>query len=769
MPRVHLLRGLLILTCIPPAATARAQEQLPPGAVLRLGEPTQARHDKSGVRHVTFAPDGKRIAVGQATGEVVLYDATSGQMLRRLQSHQPGSSGLIWLKDGRLLAGNVSRLTGWEAATGKELFAFETRNQLHTLAFSPNGRYAAWGWVKWHGGIYDLENQRFLAEPFPAPGEGTTASAFAPESTLLALNGRNPDPDTIHLYDLRAPHKSQIHFRAGQSRVRVLTFAPQARYLLSAGEDGTVKCWLPLGGELHKEFRVAQRLVAALAFSPDGHTLAVASCNPERQGSSVLQLLAFPSGQEIKQWTGHAGQVTSLAFAPAGDRLVSGSTDGTALVWQLATGDSKPSLHQKLDAYIDGRFGAAQEKATATKELVEFIQSSGRTMAQVEELLRAGRHTYPEPPERGKLHQGLKLVCDHVDYETEYFLYVPKSYQPGQAMPLLLVGHGGNGAMSRSYASQATRAGIRDWLPVVEKEGIILAAPLSERGWGWVGDSILLSLLAKLQRDLHIDPDRIYVTGHSMGGHLSYRSGIFMPDRWGAVCPMSGGYDYVANGQALNLWNVPGYATYGTNEPYEINTFNNKIKAWMAERKYDWVLREKRGGHTIFVDEVPLAARFLLAHPRNLYRKLVFAQRDDKLRHDEAEKNPRWNREHHWTPGRIIDRSTVHWLKLFPLPADTPREKTQQMVRGEIVGPNRIALTCKNARQVRVYLHPRMVDFRQPVTITVNGQIAHEGKVQPRWETFLELVRDFDDRGRLFHAAIDLSITTDQEVPEPRG
>jgi hypothetical protein len=430
----------------------------------------------------------------------------------------------------------------------------------------------------------------------------------------------------------------------------------------------------------------------------------------------------------------------------------------------------RPSaLAPKLDAYLDSRFAAPAEKAQATKELIAMLQKSGTRMAEVEELLRAGRATYPEPPERGKLHRGLKLVCDHVDYETEYFLYVPKSYQPKKGSPLLLVGHGGNGAMSRDYARQATLAGIQLWLPVVEKEGIILAAPLSERGWGWIGDSIILSLLSKLQRELHVDPDRVYITGHSMGGHLSYRSGIFMPDRWGAVLPMSGGYDYVANKQALNLWNVPGYATYGTQEPYEINTFNNKIKTWMAQHKFDWVLAEKRGGHTIFREELPKAAQFLLAHPRNLYRPLVFLHREDKLLHDAAEKNPRWGREHQWIAGRIIDRSTAHWLKLFPLPPGTPAQKAAQTVRGEIVSPNRIALTSKNVRKVRIYLHPRMVDFSQSVIITVNGQTAHEAKVQPHWETLLELVRDFDDRGRLFQAAIDLEIQTDQEVPEPRG
>jgi hypothetical protein len=41
--------------------------------------------------------------------------------------------------------------------------------------------------------------------------------------------------------------------------------------------------------------------------------------------------------------------------------------------------------------------------------------------------------------------------------------------------------------------------------------------------------------------------------------------------------------------------------------------------------------------------------------------------------------------------------------------------------------------------------------------------------VQPSLKTMLELVREFDDPGRIFHAALDVEITTDKEVPEPKS
>jgi hypothetical protein len=135
--------------------------------------------------------------------------------------------------------------------------------------------------------------------------------------------------------------------------------------------------------------------------------------------------------------------------------------------------------------------------------------------------------------------------------------------------------------------------------------------------------------------------------------------------------------------------------------------------------------------------------------------------------HDRAEKNPRWGKEHAWKGGRPIPRSTVHWLRLYPLPGGTPAGKATQTIQAESAGDNRFVLVSESARKVRLYLHPKMVDFARPVEVEVNGKVAFKGKVTPSLRTMLELVREFDDAGRVFHAALDVDIATDQEVPEP--
>lgn len=463
-----------------------------------------------------------------------------------------------------------------------------------------------------------------------------------------------------------------------------------------------------------------------------------------------------------------------------------------AISQQPAAADDAQNLglRKALDAYIDGRWLPEDEAKKATEEFVEKIKDAGCSIEDVERLLRMGRVSYGnEKPKSkmvkmefkgkdGEVKKTLKfplhdIQCENVDYKTSFLLYVPKSYKPTKQTPLLVVGHGGNGAMNAAYATKAALSGTLGWLPIVEKKGMILVAPLSERGWGPIGNSIIFSLISWTQRQFNIDPDRIYLTGHSMGGHLSHRSAIFLGDRWGAVSPMSGGYDYVDEKHpkaSRGMINVPGYATFGKKEPYDINKYNHKIDKWTTENNYDWIHVEKPGGHEIYSDELPKVADFMLARPRNLYRDRAYGYAGMSVVYDNPGKNPKWSKQHTWTPDRPIQRSTSHWLRMYPRSKDTPKENRQQRVWAEYKGNNHFKLTSENARRVRLYLHPKMVDLSEPIVVTANGETVFDAKVEPNIETMIELVREFDDRGRIFHAAIDVDISTDAEnFPEPRG
>ncbi len=72
--------------------------------------------------------------------------------------------------------------------------------------------------------------------------------------------------------------------------------------------------------------------VLALAFSPDGHSLASAGSD------QVICLWDLSQRRPRLRLTGHSAAVTAVAFSPDGRRLASGSLDGTVRLWDPADG-----------------------------------------------------------------------------------------------------------------------------------------------------------------------------------------------------------------------------------------------------------------------------------------------------------------------------------------------------------------------------------------------------------------------------------------------
>jgi dienelactone hydrolase len=427
-------------------------------------------------------------------------------------------------------------------------------------------------------------------------------------------------------------------------------------------------------------------------------------------------------------------------------------------------------LHVLLDAWIDNRWSGDTPQA-----LIQAIIATGLEIKDVEALLLKGRAGYPDAPQLiGQVTTGIPIDAQHVDHSSEYLIYVPSNYDKTAQTPLIVVGHGGNDCQDLADSEVAAHSGMNPWVSFAEQHGFLMVAPLTDRAWGHIGYSIIFSTLSQVQRDYNIDPNRIYITGHSMGGHLSYRSGIYLGDRWAAISPMSGGYDYVASGLVENLFNVPGFATWGEFDWYGIDDHNRKIRDWMKDHGFFWENWEKPGGgHSIFSDYIDDVGNLFIANTRDLYRQTVFASAGPwgapgglsipTLKFETADQRSCWGITHTWDTERPIPASTFHWLRLSP----SENENIVQRVWAANKGNNTFEITSENARQLRLYLHPTMVDFSSPVVVEVNGETLYNGIVEPDLATMLYLVREFDDRGRVFYAAIDIAIDTDLPPHEP--
>jgi WD40 repeat protein len=124
--------------------------------------------------------------------------------------------------------------------------------------------------------------------------------------------------------------------------------------------------------------------VAAVAFSPDGATLAAAGSD------GVIHLWDVSSGERCRTFSGHVGAVRRLAFAPDGRTLATLGADKTVQLWHLGTGQrlfSLDSLRHKLECNClafsrDGRLlvagGRAPGDAGASSLLLWRTEPAGQ-------------------------------------------------------------------------------------------------------------------------------------------------------------------------------------------------------------------------------------------------------------------------------------------------------------------------------------------------------------------------------------------------------
>lgn len=87
----------------------------------------------------------------------------------------------------------------------------------------------------------------------------------------------------------------------------------------------------------------------------------------------------------------------------------------------------------------------------------------------------------------------------------------------------------------------------------------ILVAPPCPPDTDWC-DAAVLEVLDDTLRDLRADPDRVILTGGSMGGFGAWKLAIAHPERWAALVPACGGGDEtdVSRIAGLPVWNFHG-------------------------------------------------------------------------------------------------------------------------------------------------------------------------------------------------------------------
>jgi poly(3-hydroxybutyrate) depolymerase len=236
--------------------------------------------------------------------------------------------------------------------------------------------------------------------------------------------------------------------------------------------------------------------------------------------------------------------------------------------------------------------------------------------------------------ERPKLETGKILKRTYffklAKQEMEYGLYLPRSYDKARAHPLVVALHGLHGSPRRILRYPGL-------LAQAEKHGCVVVAPMgyNRRGWygsrGWnragdrppnlgeLSEKDVMNVLAITRRDVNVDPKRIYLMGHSMGGGGALHLGLKYPQLWAALAPIAPAILRKPD-ELEKIKTMPVIVVHGDAD----RLVSVKIsRAWVAKMKalkMDHEYIEVAGGGHVKVafDNQPAIFAFLLARQRKV-------------------------------------------------------------------------------------------------------------------------------------------------------
>ncbi len=201
-----------------------------------------------------------------------------------------------------------------------------------------------------------------------------------------------------------------------------------------------------------------------------------------------------------------------------------------------AAKDDVPGNHVKmLAALAKDRLGSIENATPSSWPLVHAA------LMEFEELQQEARGRAARVRSGGFVRIAYK---DEIDGSTQYCrAYLPAAYSTHKAWPLIVYLHGYNPA-NPDYIN---------WWSVEQRHHRIAES----RGTIWIdahgrgnaqyagiGDRDVMKCMEEAKRRFAVDPDRVYLTGESMGGHGTWRIASRHPDVFAAAAPVYGGWDF---------------------------------------------------------------------------------------------------------------------------------------------------------------------------------------------------------------------------------
>lgn len=322
---------------------------LPSLSVDHGGKIDSVAFDPSGGRFLTMSEYGPLMSNGEpGPGRLRVWDAAAGKgllevpidhgaMLRKRRA--------FFTRDGKRIFTAVGNARLWDSQSGQpvapaipfqNLGADRDPTTVEYATLDPGEKKVVVKWTEDLVQSWEAETSQPLGEPMPHAGalselaflwDDDAIPRFSPDRKISF--GR---PDLIGPLQVLDTSTGEAIGRPLQQEtdIQAAAFSPNNKDIVTGGANGAAYVWYVTGGfeVLRSEAMKHPAAVSIAKFSPDGALVLTVSGNTARVWNRLGELeMVMPT----------PGNVWAAAFSADGQSVVTGSEDGSALVWKIAS------------------------------------------------------------------------------------------------------------------------------------------------------------------------------------------------------------------------------------------------------------------------------------------------------------------------------------------------------------------------------------------------------------------------------------------------
>ena len=419
--------------------------------------------------------------------------------------------------------------------------------------------------------------------------------------------------------------------------------------------------------------------------------------------------------------------------------------------WLLGSGEGIENLAVALSLYDVRNAVRDYLSATAQPErervLERLATMEGSEASNLAKLISQMKPPVQPPDEASLEIPGMfRLTTPGLPGENPitYFVQLPPEYDPYRRYPCIVTLNGAGTTASQQIEWWAGGFSPKSKMRLgqASRHGYIVIAPVwtephqyKYRYTAREHAAVLYSVLGA-SRHFSIDTDRVFLSGHSMGGDAAWDIGLAHPHLWAGILPVVAKADKYIERYWENGRRLPMYFVCGEMDGNKIAQNAPQWNRYLTKHSYNVIVVQYQGrGHEHFHDEIQRMFKWMkLTPPRNLFTAEF-----------EAFTMRPWDNAFWWVElSGLPPRSMV-----APVNWDVgSRTARAGKTEGRITERRRVSVRTA-AAQATIWLSPEMVDFSKRISISFNGR-SKTLLLEPDARDMLEDARTRCDRQHPF-------------------